>query len=93
MIDIIYILCIDSHRCIEQLEVVVNYLVHYYLGNAIHEERLEEARRAHLASSVAQGRRRETLERFSVSRALGRLLGKKTAAARVPGTSPSVCPS
>ena len=65
---------------IPELEVTLNY-IGLDLVKAIQEDRLEEARRARLARSVTQGRRRDTLERVRVSgrRALGRLSRKKCA--------------
>jgi hypothetical protein len=71
----------------------VSHLAVEYLVEAIQEERLEEARRARLARSLARGRRRGTLERFSVRRALAKLSPEKTEPVCVPSTNPSVCPS
>jgi len=71
----------------------MSYPLHYYLAQAIQEDRLEEARRAGLARAVARGRRRESLKRSPVRGALARLAVTRAATARVPGTRPSVSPS
>jgi hypothetical protein len=71
----------------------MSYPLHHYLAQAVQQDRLEEARRARLARSVARGRRPNTLQRFSVRRALATPSVTQTATAPVPSTSPSVCPS
>ena len=76
------LLCLDSHRHKDPVEVIVNQFATDYLVKIIQEERLEEARqarRARLARSVAPGRRRDTPGRFSLRRALGRRSRVETA--------------
>lgn len=71
----------------------MSHLLHHYLAKAIHEERIEDARRARLVRAVAFGRRQEPRKRFSMSGVLGWLSRGETAPVCVSGSNYSVCAS
>lgn len=72
------------------VEVILNRFAAEYLVKAIHEERLEEARGARLARSIAQGRRRDTPRRVSMRRAVARAWRHKAPPEALSSTNPAI---